>query len=71
MYSYREYYEMVRSYILSGESLNGAQRLYEAESIPRLFVYYCVMKLINELRRRVGARVGPARVRTARQFPET
>ena len=35
MYSYREYYEMVRSYILSGESLNGAQRLYR-QIIPRL-----------------------------------
>lgn len=36
MYSNREYYEMVRCYLLSGESLNGAQRLYEAESLPRL-----------------------------------
>ncbi|CAG9782782.1 unnamed protein product [Diatraea saccharalis] len=36
MYSNREYYEMVRCYILSGESLNAARRLYEAESIPAL-----------------------------------
>lgn len=36
MYSHREYYEMVRCYILSGESLREAQRLYASESIPRL-----------------------------------
>lgn len=36
MFSNREYYEMVRSYILSGESLPQARRLYELESIPRL-----------------------------------
>ena len=36
MYSHREYYVMVRCYILSGESLTGAQRVYEAEVLPRL-----------------------------------
>lgn len=35
-YSNREYYEMVRCYILSAESLRGAQRLYESDSLPRL-----------------------------------
>lgn len=36
MYSNREYYEMVRVYIQSGENLYEARRLYEQESIPRL-----------------------------------
>lgn len=35
-YSSYEYYEMVRCYLLSGESLRGAQRLYRAESVSRL-----------------------------------
>lgn len=35
-YSNAEYYEMVRCYLLSGESLNGAQRMYRTESLPRL-----------------------------------
>lgn len=36
MFSHREYYEMVRCYILSGENVSGAQRLYQEESLPRL-----------------------------------
>lgn len=36
MYSYREYYEMVRCYILSDKSLNDAQKMYEEEILPRL-----------------------------------
>lgn len=36
LYSNAEYYEMVRCYLLSGESLNGAQRMYLTESLPRL-----------------------------------
>jgi hypothetical protein len=35
-FSHREFYEMVRVYILSGENLNEARRMYEAESVPRL-----------------------------------
>lgn len=36
MYSHREFYEMVRCYISSGENLSEARRLYESESLPRL-----------------------------------
>lgn len=36
MYTNREYYEMVRSYFLSGENTVAAQRLYAEESVPRL-----------------------------------
>ncbi|KAF9796038.1 hypothetical protein SFRURICE_006817 [Spodoptera frugiperda] len=35
-YTNREYYEMVRVYLLSNESLLAARRLYERESIPRM-----------------------------------
>lgn len=35
-YSPREYYEMVRCYIQSGENLVRARMLYESESVPRL-----------------------------------
>lgn len=35
-YTNREYYEMVRVYLLSNESFLAARRLYERESIPRM-----------------------------------
>lgn len=36
MFSHHEYYEMARCYVLSGEILEQARRLYEAERLPRL-----------------------------------